>query len=617
MPPKKGAPTKATMAKQKATAPAKSTQVSSKKSSAIAPTSAAETSKSVAPSKKRKNPESSISEPASKKTKSESAVSTVKPVAKQSATAAKATTATTKVKPTKTVAPKKAPATKKSTTKPAIKPTTKESTTAKKAAAEKLINQPAAPVAKTPAAPKKAPAPKIAATSKPAPAKKFGPAINAIPKKKLDIFVFGEGGAGELGLGALKFEGKKPIDVKRPRLNHRLSAKDVGVVSIAVGGMHCAALTHDNKILTWGVNDQGALGRQTTSEGKTKDITKDDDDSDSDSDDEDSGLNPSECEPREVDSKHFPPGTKFAGLVASDSATFAITEEGLVYGWGTFRGNDGVLGFRSLKDIQYKPVLIPELKKITALAAGTNHILALDQKGKVYAWGAGEQNQLARRVVQRTAAGALIPREFGLKGQTVHIGCGNYHSFAVNKDGTVRAWGLNSWGECGTPKDSPDDNSIVEAPTVVENLKGFAVKQIDGGGHHSIAVTESGQVLTWGRIDLSQGGMEVSKYDKNSIQFDDYGKARYLTKPAVIPGINGDVVSAGTDSCLVITKEGKAYSWGFSSNYQAGQGDLDDVKEATLIDNTAVRGKKLCWAGAGGQFSVLCGEAEDKAMADA
>ena len=99
--------------------------------------------------------------------------------------------------------------------------------------------------------------------------------------------------------------------------------------------MHCAALTHDNKILTWGVNDQGALGRHTD-EGPMKDM-KDDDASDSDSDDEDSGLNPSEAEPREVDPKHFPAGTKFASLYAGDSSTFALTTTGLVYGWGTFR----------------------------------------------------------------------------------------------------------------------------------------------------------------------------------------------------------------------------------------------------------------------------------------
>jgi regulator of chromosome condensation len=30
-------------------------------------------------------------------------------------------------------------------------------------------------------------------------------------------------------------------------------------------------------------------------------------------------------------------GTVFAQLAAGDNSTFALTEDGLVYGWGTFR----------------------------------------------------------------------------------------------------------------------------------------------------------------------------------------------------------------------------------------------------------------------------------------
>ena len=176
---------------------------------------------------------------------------------------------------------------------------------------------------------------------KPPKPKKTVPQTNTRPTQKLDIYVFGEGTAGELGLGGFKYDGnKKPIDVTRPRINHRLSAKDVGVVQLAVGGMHCAALTHDNKILTWGVNDQGALGRRTGA-AKVKEITtkqsSDDSDSDEDEDEDDEYLNPTESEPREVNPKYFPEGTEFAFLAASDSATFAVTTAGSVYGWGTIR----------------------------------------------------------------------------------------------------------------------------------------------------------------------------------------------------------------------------------------------------------------------------------------
>lgn len=154
--------------------------------------------------------------------------------------------------------------------------------------------------------------------------------INKAPTTKLNVYVFGEGSSGELGLGTAK----NAVDVKRPRLNPYLSADTVGVVQIAVGGMHCAALTHDNKILTWGVNDQGALGRDTNWEGGLKDV--DDDKSDA-SDESDSGLNPKESIPTAILSGAFPEGTVFVEVAAGDSTTFALTDEGKVYGCGTFR----------------------------------------------------------------------------------------------------------------------------------------------------------------------------------------------------------------------------------------------------------------------------------------
>ena len=182
---------------------------------------------------------------------------------------------------------------------------------------------------------KKAPAAKKAATPrapKRAAAEKPLPVINTAPTNPFHVFVFGEGSAGELGLGSEPLDGKRPIDVKRPRLNPKLSAKEVGVVQIACGGMHVAALTRENKILTWGVNDQGALGRDTTWSGGLRDVE------DEDSDDEDGpSLNPIESTPTEVDATDIKPDTKFTQLVASDNATFALTNTGLVYGWGTFR----------------------------------------------------------------------------------------------------------------------------------------------------------------------------------------------------------------------------------------------------------------------------------------
>jgi regulator of chromosome condensation len=152
--------------------------------------------------------------------------------------------------------------------------------------------------------------------------------------------VFGTNSGGELGLG----DASKKMAISSPICNPKLSAETVGVVHIAIGGVHSAALTYDNQILTWGSNDDGILGRDTkqktkmTSIDSTSDTGEDEDDDDEEDDEVE--LNLKEASPLPVDPSHFPTGTVFTQLVATDSATFVLTEEGQVYGWGTFRVRD-------------------------------------------------------------------------------------------------------------------------------------------------------------------------------------------------------------------------------------------------------------------------------------
>ncbi|RMJ25262.1 hypothetical protein PHISP_03879 [Aspergillus sp. HF37] len=447
--------------------------------------------------------------------------------------------------------------------------------------------------------------------------------INQTPTAKLNVYVCGEGSFGELGLGSAK----SSVDVKRPRLNPLLPADKVGVVQVAVGGMHCVALTHNNKILTWGVNDQGALGRDTAWDGGYKDIDENKSDSGSDSE-EHPGLNPYESTPTAIPTGVFPEGTVFVEVAASDSSSFALTDDGQVYGWGTFRVkmpligscvpsqangiqvNDGVLGFDAISKVQFTPALIPALKKIKHLACGSNHVLALNEKGAVFSWGSGQQNQLGRRIIERNKLNGLQPREFGLPKNILHIGCGAFHSFAVHKSGRVYAWGLNSYGETGIRTRAGDDEATIDRPTVVDSLSEKHVVQVSGGAHHSLAVTSEGHCLAWGRLDGYQSGLKIDSLRNDTVIKDERGRPRILIDPTPVPGIYASVISAKSDHSLAIDVNGRPWSWGFSATYQTGQGTLNDVEVATMVENTAVRGKKLNWVGAGGQFSVFTGAAD-------
>ena len=158
------------------------------------------------------------------------------------------------------------------------------------------------------------------------------PVINKAPTDVLTVFAFGTGDmSGELGLGPKRKEVKRAVAI--PKLDGR--DKDAyHVVQLDCGGMHTIALTKDSKIVTWGGNDKGALGRDTNWDGGLRDM--DDEKAGSDSDSDDEALNPVESTPTHIPESAFPKGTKFTSVAAGDSCSFAVTDTGLVYGWGTF-----------------------------------------------------------------------------------------------------------------------------------------------------------------------------------------------------------------------------------------------------------------------------------------
>ncbi|KAJ5587364.1 uncharacterized protein N7459_003129 [Penicillium hispanicum] len=441
---------------------------------------------------------------------------------------------------------------------------------------------------------------------------------NHVPTQLLDVYVFGTNCYGELGLGDLT----KKSEMLRPVLNSKLTTESVGIVHVAVGGVHSAALTHDNKILTWGVNDEGALARDTTqlkkdvtnNARKSNDETEPGEESDDDDDDDDEvTLNLEEATPLPVNPSAFPKGTIFSQLAASDSATFALSKDGRVYGWGTFRGANGGIGFSpESKKEQRVPVSIPGLRDVIKIVAGAQHVLALTSNGTVFSWGCDEQHQLGRRRASRFyQPHPLVPDLCALPSGIRDIGVGLYHSFAIQRNGSVYAWGSNNFGQTAVPMSAGQNDAIVAYPTKVRSFQKHAgLLSICGGKDHSMAITEGGQCLIWGRIDNKALGIALEDMSASDIIYDGYGRPRILKQPHILPGIDDKVISAtaGTDHSFVITESGKAYSWGFNAQSQAGQPGFDEVETPMVLHSRYLEGKRLVSAAAGGQFSVVAGE---------
>lgn len=237
----------------------------------------------------------------------------------------------------------------------------------------------------------------------------------------------------------------------------------------------------------------------------------------------------------------------------------------------------------------------------------SNHVLALLTDGTVHSWGSGEQDQLARRLVERRAkAIGLIPQKVGSSRGFVDIAAGADHSFALHKDGSLYGWGLNNYGQTGVPSKAGESEAGVLKPTVVSSLKGQnKITQISAGNFNSLAITDKNECLVWGRIDNHATGIDPSKLSKDDVIFDERDRPRILTNATRIPDLEITFATYGSEHAIAITKDGKAYSWGFNASNQTGQPGDDDVKVATLINSKAVQDKSFIWAGAGGQYSMI------------
>ncbi|KAG6086300.1 hypothetical protein E4U15_000758 [Claviceps sp. LM218 group G6] len=437
--------------------------------------------------------------------------------------------------------------------------------------------------------------------------------INRAPTQRLDVVVFGSGENGELGLGSIRYDRKNPVVADKPRVNHLLRADEVGVVQVAVGVRHCAALTHDGVVLTWGLNDSRALGRNTTSWEHSKDIDYK----------HATDINSLESTPLPVEGlSHL--GLKITQVAATDNATFALTDSGFVYGWGTFHDSDGVYGFLRHKmqkthkthkttktrdfetRFQASPVRIEGLRNVKHLSAGMNHVLALTTSGDVYAWGSGQQAQLARRLVQRHQHESLTPRMVDLpKKGIVSIFAGFNHSFALDRQGHVWTWGLNNFGQTGIPAN--DENLHIGHPTLVPGLEGYSIRHMAPGFHHSLACTADGQVLAWGRCDASQSGMDPVALSNEKCLFDSRGRPRILLNPTLIPGVaaGAKFVAAGMDNSLAIDEHGTVSCWGYSENFRTGLGSQNTAEIPTELVGKGVVNRGFTYAGCGGEFTIM------------
>jgi alpha-tubulin suppressor-like RCC1 family protein len=137
------------------------------------------------------------------------------------------------------------------------------------------------------------------------------------------------------------------------------------------------------------------------------------------------------------------------------------------------------------------------------------------------------------------------------KAVTPMVSMGDAHGLALRADGTVLAWGSDTYGQLGVGRPL-----ISTAPVKVPGLSN--VRSIAGGSSHSLGVRQDGTVWAWGANEYGQLGD---------------GTTTARSSPIQVPGVTNAVMAcAGGWHSAALKQDGTVWAWGNNWNGQVGNG---------------------------------------------
>ena len=235
---------------------------------------------------------------------------------------------------------------------------------------------------------------------------------------------------------------------------------------IATGNNHSLGIQHNGQVWGWGLDQYGNLGDNSTVSRRT---------------------------PVSIHG-----GKKtFCHVSGGFDHSLGIDYTGQVWGWGF--NSTGQIGDNSLTSRVTPVSILGGKKTFCQITGGIYHSLGIDYTGQVWSWGTNIYGQLGNNTITSRRTPASI---HGGKKTFCQISAGRYHVVGVDFRGLVWAWGINVYGQIG-------DNTGVDkhkcTPVSILGTKKTFCK-IMGGGDHSMGVDFHGQVWAWGFNQYGQLG---------------------------------------------------------------------------------------------------------------
>jgi RCC1 and BTB domain-containing protein len=273
-----------------------------------------------------------------------------------------------------------------------------------------------------------------------------------IVTKDDDVFSFGNNKNGLLGL-------ELDIIYENPTIVSELCDKQL--IDIKTGNKHAIALSKSGSCYSWGHNDCGQLG---------------------------SGTIKNVFIPHSIE---YPFEDSIIEVCCGHKHSLALTKTGKLYAWGS--NYYGQIGNKSFAN-QLSPIDINffDNQKIVSICCGYGHSMALTENGVVYGWGYNSFGQLGIGNDYNHNIPTKITSSEGVI--FLKIACGPHHSLILSTVGDLYAFGYNTCGQIGNGNTK---NQII--PVKVNNYEKFV--DIACVSKLSVALSENKLCYFWGECN--------------------------------------------------------------------------------------------------------------------
>lgn len=182
-------------------------------------------------------------------------------------------------------------------------------------------------------------------------------------------------------------------------------------------------------------------------------------------------------------------------------------------------------------------------------------------------WGAGYSGQLGGKFNRGQKKYSDVPMMIELEAVVRQIECGGLHTAAVTESGDVYTWGDDSKDQLG----HSHDPSLERVPRYVGGMDSYFIVQVACGGNHTLALADTGLMFSWGWSKYGQTGHGDVRPCKTPKKIDNLA-CREIT-----------MIGAGSKHSMAINKKGEVLSWGCAEHGQIGQGNSGDLTSPTVI----------------------------------